>query len=621
MAMHAEPILRRPARAMHVDNPAPESAEESRAAPASALQRALNESPRLAPQHELQRMLAEGPNAARQAQLAAVMTARAGASNGVAEQQVADPVQMRSRRQSAVGHSRLRTALMQTTSLTPVQRALSDWLPGLGTLASVAGTAYVGAKAGTAVGSLAGPLGATVGGVLGGLAGAAGSLYGAYRGGVTGAGAVGGLGGGAYTGAMLGARVGGLPGAAIGGVGGALIGGATGLIGGAAIQDIAPPRPRLRLASANVPSLGTVSHRRAGEMAMKATGGSRMSAMLRVLEFLDDRGLTDFMTSQAAEEWGKTQPKEVQEDSTLLIMRGIDHYYSKVAKTAAEPGAFAEDKKYAGTLSDVLEKSPFIDMILKGQLPRAEMAKKGGALTIPPNVPSEVRAASGTFNKLVARDVTPLPSAKRTISPESGIHRERGLQLGWASPEGAALHELGHHLEYNLRPSEFATLHNFLRARSASDRRRRVGYEAGFGGVQAETGYNIDLPNLGIGKVPSRTGFFGSAIGYPLSTGRAHEQMGSNIDRFIVAEANKPEGSYASQIYPISHDTEFLSTTIHFFTDPELALRLVRGDPLRVCLFLSFANPDVYEQVRQQFAIVAPEAPDLNRLIHKVTPG
>ena len=45
--------------------------------------------------------------------------------------------------------------------------------------------------------------------------------------------------------------------------------------------------------------------------------------------------------------------------------------------------------------------------------------------------------------------------------------------------------------------------------------------------------------------------------------------------------------------------------TISTLHDPS---KLVRADPLRVCLFLSFANPEVYERVRKAFAHDAPDA-------------
>lgn len=580
---------------------------------AHGLQQALNDSPRMAPQRRLQRMLAESPRVAQQADLAARLAQRHPVAGGTT-QRVADPSvngdATARRGPRPVSHrAGLRAALMQTTSLTPVQRAGWDWLPGVGTIASVLGSGYVGAKAGTALGSYAGPKGALVGGVLGGLAGLAGGVYGALRGGVTGAGTIAGVGGGA----LAGAAYGGPAGAILGGV----AGGAAGLLGGLTIQDTAPAKPRKRLAAEAIPSLGTVSLRRAADRA-KAKGHSPLAALMNPEKFLDDPELEKYLASKEASDWAEKQSPERQKDGLSLLAELIDKYYGEITKTAAKPGDAKGEMIHAKALSEVLKQDPFIEAILAGKLEGMKPATEGGALKVPGNAPAEVAQAGSLFNNLVSRKVSPLPAAKRVLSPISGIHRESGLELGSASPVGAALHELGHHLEYNLEPSEFATLHNFLRARSASDRRRYVGYQALLGGQQRETGYDIALPDLDIAP-SSLTGLIGSSFGYRTKTGRAREQAAADIDRFIVGHANRPETSYASEIYETHYDTEFLSTTIHFFGDPGLASKLVRGDPLRVCLFLSFANPEAYERVRTSFAQRVSDAPDLNRLIHKVT--
>jgi hypothetical protein len=608
--------------------------------PAHPLQQALNDSPRMAPQWRLQRMLGESPRVAEQAGLAARLAQRHAATGGTT-QRVAEPSAHKDaavRRDHGAASQRLplRAVLMQTTSLTPVQRAgWGDWVPGVSAIASVLGSGYVGAKAGTALGSYAGPQGAFVGGILGGLAGLAGGAYGALRGGVTGAGTVLGLGGGALTGMTYGGSVGGIVGGAVGGlVGGALkgasyggsvgglvggvvgglVGGRAGLLGGAAIQDAVPAKPEKRLSTETIPSLGTVTYRRAVERE-KSKGGKEFDALNNAPESFDDPELKKYFDSKEVQDWVKQQSPQRQKDFPLLMVELIDRYYGEATKTTAKPRDVEGDMVYAKTLSGVLEQDLFIKTILAGGLEGMKPPVEGGALKVPENAPSEVAQAGVLFNNLVSRKVTPLPSVTRSLFPESGIHRESGLKLGSASPAGAALHELGHHLEYNLAPSEFATLHNFLRARSASEQRRYVGYEAVLGGRQSETGYDIGFPDLGIAPL-SLTGLIGSGLGYRKKKGR---QAAANIDRFIVGYGNRPESSYASQISETSYDTEFLSTTIHFFGDPGLASKLVRADPLRVCLFLSFANPEVYERVRKAFAHDAPDAPNLNRLIHKVT--
>jgi hypothetical protein len=294
----------------------------------------------------------------------------------------------------------------------------------------------------------------------------------------------------------------------------------------------------------------------------------------------------------------------------------INKYYSEKSKTTAEFRAAAQDEKFAPAVRKTLENDPFIKKVLEGKLGEQPEAVEGGALKVPRDTPSEARTAAGMFNRLVGRKVTDLPAARRTSGPGSGIMRDTGMQLGWASPAGAALHELGHHLEYNLEPSEFASLHNFMRARSKDERRRYVGYQGLAHGLQIDTGYNMTFPNYGI-TPPSVKKLLGSGLEYGKSKS---PEAAVDIDRFIVAQGNKPETSYASEVYETSYDTEFLSTTIHFFADPQLAQQLVRHDPFRACLFLSLANPKVYERVRAQLTIDAPQAPDLNKLIHKVTP-
>jgi hypothetical protein len=624
MAVHSDPIQRErlAQRAMTGGAAIASAIADPRGAAPNTLQQALNDSPRMAPQRRLQRMLADSPRVAQQAGLAARLAQRRAVVGGPT-QRVADPAAHKdaaARRDHRVVSQRapLRAALMQTTSLTPVQREGWDWLPGAATIASVLGSGYVGAKAGTALGSFAGPQGALVGSVVGGLAGVAGGVYGALRGGVTGAGTLLGLGGGALKGATYGSSVGGILGGVVGGVLGGAVGGGAGLLGGAAIQDTAPTKPRKRLSTETIPSLGTVTVRRAVDRA-KAKGHSSLAAIMHASDHLDDPELQKYLKSKEVENWFEQQSPERQKDGFLLLAEQIDKYYGDVAKTAARPRDAEREMIHAKALTQVLEQDRFIKAILAGELERMKPAAEGRALELPGKVPAEVAQAGSLFNNLVSRKVSPLPGAKRVLSPISGIHRESGLQLGSASPVGAALHELGHHLEYNLEPSEFATLHNFLRARSASDRRRYVGYQALLGGQQSETGYDIDLPDLGIAR-SSLTGLIGSSVGYRTSTGHAREQAAANIDRFIVGHANRPETSYASEVYETHYDTEFLSTTIHFFGDPGLASKLVRADPLRVCLFLSFANPEAYERVRKAFALHSPDAPDLNRLIHKVTP-
>lgn len=606
MATHAAPIQRErregPVVAGELQAAAPVTEHQAKQ---QALQQALDQSPRVAQLRGLQQMLAQAPNVARQNRLAATLAPRGDARSGV--------LQAKGNGQTVAGRLPLRATLLGSTSLTPVQR-VPWWLPGIKTLVGAAGSAYVGAKTGALAGSLIGPWGTTIGGAVGGVAG----LVGGLLGGVTGGGAVAGVGGGAYAGATLGGKIGGVPGAIVGGLGGALLGGATGLVSGAALQDAIPARPPVRLANEKVPSLGTVTFRRAVEKAT-AKGHKGNAIFEQGVKLLDDPELRAYMESEEAETWISQQPKEVQNEPSLIGTRLIDRYYEKV-NAKANFGAAQDDAKFADIISKILENDPFIKNVFEGKLAEQPEAVEGGALKVPKDAPSEVQTATGMFNRLVGRKVTDLPAAKRVRSPGSGIMRETGMQLGWASPAGAALHELGHHLEYGLEPSEFASLHNFMRARSKSERRRYVGYQGLAGGLQTETGYDMAYPDLGITPSPPLTNMIGSSLKYPFSQNAEHDKAGSDIDRFIVGQGNKPETSYASQVYETSYDTEFLSTTIHFFADPELALKLVRNDPLRACLFLSLANPKVYERVRKHLAIDAPQAPDLNKLIHKVTP-
>ena len=442
-----------------------------------------------------------------------------------------------------------------------------------GGLAGLVGGGYYGATGGAAVGSV-------IGGAVGSLFGPAGT--------VVGAGLLGGLGG--------------LIGGVVGGVAGGVVSGLT----GNAIETVVSNPPSTATTRRGL-SIGEIVFKRAQALADKAHRTDRDA----FIDFFEP-GLQ----------------KVIRADLDNLKTNGdvhaaIERYYRE---RIAEPGQYTADTQYNQPLSDALLANPYIKMILSGDIykegagGRDEREEKGtepldepGTLVVPRTSPERLRDARVAFNKLVTRKLPAVAKIKRKLGPESAIGHEGDLHLGWASPRGAVLHELGHHLEQNLSPEEIATIHNFLRARARSANLRRVGYERLINKRQAETGYDIEGPDISGGGYRSLWGVTANTLLYLGGS----EEGGRGIERFILGQGASPEISYGSQVYPQGLDTEYIATTIQFFGEPETAIELITKDPLRVSLFLYLAQPRQYEAVRKAFG--SETGKDLNDLIHTLT--
>lgn len=439
----------------------------------------------------------------------------------------------------------------------PVQR-VPYWLsqvPGLAGLAgAVGGGGYLGLKAGAALGSLVGPVGTAIGGAVGGL-------------------------------------------------GGALLGGWSALRAKAAYEERTYPPLKGPL------GIAEIIDKRASDLKKRDKGGK--DAELQYLE----PGLRE-----------KVRAAETAYDAR----KAIEEHYERQIATG---GTYGEGTKYNGALTTALRGNPLIQQILSGELlnrrgPQSalglgaeEMPIEQGNLEIPAKAPPRVKEAKAMFDALVARKLPPVSSIARGLTPESAMGHEGDLYLGWGSPRGAVLHEFGHHLEHNLLPHEIASLHNFLRARSKSGAFRRVGPERALGLPQGSTGYDIEAPTLNVGRRPTALGLVGNVARF-LAGSRAG---GEGIDRYVMASSDRPDVSYSTKVYGSSKmffgtvgglDTEYLSTTIHFFSDPQAADELVQKDPMRVALFLSLANPAQFSAVARAF--YGETGVNLNRLIHRI---
>jgi hypothetical protein len=174
------------------------------------------------------------------------------------------------------------------------------------------------------------------------------------------------------------------------------------------------------------------------------------------------------------------------------------------------------------------------------------------------------------------------------------------------------VHEMGHHLENNLTPLEFGSMHNFLAARSVATNRRPTGLGAHYNKPQSGRGYNTNTPNP---LAPSTMPF--TALGTNLIKSSIGLESGDQgIDHFVQSLSHTPESGYATQVYDDdTMATEFMSTTIHLMAEPGTAAALLQADPLRVALYLKMARPAAYQLVSQALAM-APAPINLNDEIH-----
>ncbi|MBS0473218.1 MAG: hypothetical protein JSR60_19265 [Proteobacteria bacterium] len=260
----------------------------------------------------------------------------------------------------------------------------------------------------------------------------------------------------------------------------------------------------------------------------------------------------------------------------------------------------------------VLLATPFIRNVLTEKGPKSDM------VSLNRNAPPESAKARQVFNRLVSRRYRlPNITAKRGsyLNPVSSMSDDGTMTEGFAATRDTMVHEMGHHLENNLSPLEFGTLHNFMQARSGGWNFRNVGWGYVNNKRDSDVGYDTNTPNPVPGESMPLTRLGVSLIGHGLGL----EAGEAGIDRFLDTHSHTQKGSYATKVYDpaTAARTEFLSTTIHLMARGDSAQKLIQADPLRVCVFLHVAQPGVYEQVRKTLSKSIPPV-DLDSLISRV---
>lgn len=217
------------------------------------------------------------------------------------------------------------------------------------------------------------------------------------------------------------------------------------------------------------------------------------------------------------------------------------------------------------------------------------------------------------FDRIVTKKLPAITSKQNIADPVSSISATGQLNIGTVATPGVLLHELGHHLEHNLSPEDFGTLHNYLRQESRTEKFRKVGHGGMLKREKTDDGYNVPLPESeGDTESASLLRLAGKGLQYNVTGSGTAEK---DIDRFVISHSDSEKSSYATMMYS-SHDTEYLSTTIHYFSDPQKLANLIDKNPLRVALFLFLANPKEYNLVKGEFGKKTDT--DLDNLIHRV---
>lgn len=501
----------------------------------------------------------------------------------------------------------LRTSLRTTTALTPVQREKDKKINAhdVAKMVAVGGATFGMAALGLGVGVPAL--------MLGGLA-AAGTYF---------------LGEGGGIGAGIGGIAGTIAGGALAGPAGALFGGAGGVLFGATGgADLLSNRSEYtKEEQGNIPSIGNVMIGRAFEklggtadMARASTERPQAKDVDEVLNTLNNDKLKIFLGERIAERGSMTGAELFQ-----LLASSVDEFYGKAN---AMPDR-SRDKENRKAVKDVLSKNKDVKKIASGEIFHGGPAEGNKSLGIKKpskgkSYPKQAWTALDKFNAIVDKDGLPdIDSIERLkLEPASSISRKlnpfsskmtSALNVGSVAPTDVIVHEYGHHLEHNLSPEEFATLHNFLRERSLSDKKRRVGMEHLVNKKQMDEGYDTDTPNPIADQQSSipltklvfdgmRYGLFGSSAGE------------RGINRFVQTQSHTERSSYATKIYD-DGSTEFLSTTIHLLADAQTAQALIDKDPLRFCLFLYLGNRKIYNDVKNELS-KKHEDLNLDDLIH-----
>ena len=525
----------------------------------------------------------------------------------------------------------LRAGLLTRTALAPAQLAFWDYVPSWQTLAKTVGVGAAVVGGVTALG-----LGATAAvglGVLGGAATALGGIGAGVGAGLLGAASV-------ATGGLLPALAGpaiggllGLAGGKKGALAGALLGGvagpalAAGALGaafggtiGADVQSKLTPHPK-QVTNNAIPAIGNVVWARALEKTKKNHGNNPTA--LQVTDSFDDSGLWGYVRGQL-----RDNHQGASENVRRAAAAGyIDAYYSQHnMQRIAAPNAPAVAPPPSPAIRTALLQDNYVNSILDGTAFANQNQNPAPTLQVTGNAPQVVTTAKDKFNALVdrppspptaqniARDALPNvgPVESGLTSPISAMWDSGKLTAGWGSPADVVVHELGHHLENNLEPSEFGTMHNFLRARSMSPNFRRVGYAHLLNEKNEGQGYDTNMVNPRVGNYSTLTGLGANLLRW----GAGSKTGEKGIDKFIQHNAHTPESSYATKVYGGGDfRTEFLATTIHFLADPSHARTLITDDPLRVCLFLYLAQRAVYDRIKH---VLAGQQIDLDAQIHRL---
>ncbi|MDE1150355.1 MAG: DUF4157 domain-containing protein [Azospirillaceae bacterium] len=506
-----------------------------------------------------------------------------------ADRMGAQALQMKRQEGDDDNETLLRAGLLGSTSLTPVQRALWDYLPSWQTAKSLA----VGGAVGTGL-------------FLGGLAAAPAALgLGLLSAAAT---RVAGVGAGLGAGAL--GLAGGAAGMALGGpVGAAVLGGVGSAFGGTLGADAQskltphPKQPGLRTA----PKTEEVIWQRALEKAEKI---HPVPNLAQIVAQIDDPALRNNMNRYVGSAHVSHQDmKDIIEHDYSTRGR-----YPQVNSPATAPANIT-------AVRNAVNADPFIQDILNGtQLAPPTGYPQAMALNAgPTRHPPAAAAARNKFNALVSRPAAlpPIDVRKGKISDPISYMSDTGrLSIGWGSSTDTLVHEMGHHLENNLEPTEFGSMHSFLLARSSSNTYRKVGYNHLSNSVPTAEGYDADVPvpdvGLGLRRHAPLTSLGADFLGMQLRIPGAEQ----GVDKFVQHHAHTQESSYATQVYDGGdHRTEFLATTIHLMAAPASARALINADPLRVALFLSLAQPQAYGRVHQTLQL---QGLDLDQLIHKL---
>lgn len=188
------------------------------------------------------------------------------------------------------------------------------------------------------------------------------------------------------------------------------------------------------------------------------------------------------------------------------------------------------------------------------------------------------------------------------------------LVLGTSSSKSQVTHEMGHNLEDNLAVNDFATVHNFLRARTraVNNGDRNVGY----GGLSQGTGYNAVLPHVDFSHPINQFVDRHPSIIQPYLLMNPSQRL---VDDYFLHNSNNEDKSYATMNYGGGSDfsTEFTSTTAEMFSREDSLQKLINADPLRVALFLYVSNKELYNQIKDMLGHEH-EHVNLDELIHAI---